>query len=382
MVFDVAGKAPGKILWIGGYSVLERPNISLVTTVDAYVSANVKSLEGDELVIETPLTKSALSGSIDLKTGKVRIDVPQELTLLKTAVEVALRYASSMGANLEGMRLKTENDDPLAYKSRNGKVVKSGLGSSAAVTVAVIGIILAAYKLDTSEDDALHKLAQLAHSIATGKVGSGFDIAAAVHGTILYTRYSPELVRDFPKDFTNEQLKALIAMGWDYKIEKIEFPENFHLTFGTFVDEGMVTTSAIGSVSKFKSEDPDAYRKIMADMDRENILAISALKKVGKDASALAEFRDAFEKGRILAKRLGKMSNVEIEPDDCTLLIAESRKHGSFVAKLPGAGGRDAISAISLDEDSKKNLQAFWNSKPSLEVMRLSITNHGFQAHK
>lgn len=36
-----------------------------------------------------------------------------------------------------------------------------------------------------------HNLAQFVHCLAQGKVGSGFDVSAAVFGSQLYTRFNP-----------------------------------------------------------------------------------------------------------------------------------------------------------------------------------------------
>jgi phosphomevalonate kinase len=38
----------------------------------------------------------------------------------------------------------------------------------------------------------IHNVAQLAHAIAQGKVGSGFDVSSAVYGTQIYQRFDPE----------------------------------------------------------------------------------------------------------------------------------------------------------------------------------------------
>jgi phosphomevalonate kinase len=37
----------------------------------------------------------------------------------------------------------------------------------------------------------LHNLSQYVHSLAQGKVGSGFDVSAAIYGTHVYRRFSP-----------------------------------------------------------------------------------------------------------------------------------------------------------------------------------------------
>ncbi len=42
--------------------------------------------------------------------------------------------------------------------------------------------------------DKLHNLAQAAHCAAQGKVGSGFDVGAAVFGSCSYRRFSPSIL--------------------------------------------------------------------------------------------------------------------------------------------------------------------------------------------
>ncbi|MCL5100946.1 MAG: hypothetical protein M1122_03270 [Candidatus Marsarchaeota archaeon] len=379
MNFEVSAKAPGKILWLGGYSVLERPNISFVTAVDAYVHAEAKSIDGNIIRINVPQLDKNISGSINVDTGVLSVEAPKEILLLKTSIEVALRYVSGKGVRLQGMQITTHNDQAFSYTITNGKIAKSGLGSSAAVTVAAIAAILKAYELDKSENDALHKLAQLAHSIATGKVGSGFDIAAAAHGTILYSRYSPDIVKGFPANYSNKDLLEIVEKKWDYEIEKFNMPDIFTLVFANFIDEGMITTAAIGSVSKFKEKNPDKYGELMKKINEENEKAIVALRSLDyrEDVEKnVNQFRDAFNKGRILTKQLGVLSQVSIEDDDLTRLIEESVLNGACVAKLPGAGGRDSIAALCLDRDDQK-LIGFWNSKKSISVLNIKVINQG-----
>ena len=379
MSFDAQAKAPGKILWIGGYSVIERPNISMVTTVDAYVHARVRSIEGNRIILSVPQMKLHIEGSIDSDTGKISIDSKKELLLLKTSVEIASRYISGKGVSLKGMEITTENDPEFYYTAAKNKVTKSGLGSSAAVTVASIAAILRAYGVDPSENDALHKLAQIAHSMATGKVGSGFDIAAATHGSIIYVRYSPEIINKLPKSYHNEDLQNLIKKEWDYNIIKFTLPSEFKLTFGNFLGEGMVTASALGSVSEFKKKNHSEYNELIQKINRENQKAIDALLAISKEGlseNKLDLFREAFNKGRFLTKQLGILSNVSIEDDDLTKLIEDSMMNGAFVAKLPGAGGRDSIAALSI-HGREKELENFWKLKRGIQILKINITDKG-----
>lgn len=83
----------------------------------------------------------------------------------------------------------------------NTEVVKTGMGSSAALATSLVGALLSWFKVirlnstvKIAEDRrVLHNLAQLAHAVAQGKIGSGFDVAAAVYGTQIYKRFAPEV---------------------------------------------------------------------------------------------------------------------------------------------------------------------------------------------
>ena len=89
------------------------------------------------------------------------------------------------------------------------EVAKTGLGSSAAMTTAVVAALLhylgvvnlSAFSEDPHQQnkdsmdlDVVHMIAQSAHCIAQGKVGSGFDVSSAVYGSQRYVRFSPEVL--------------------------------------------------------------------------------------------------------------------------------------------------------------------------------------------
>ncbi|KNC54341.1 phosphomevalonate kinase [Thecamonas trahens ATCC 50062] len=96
-------------------------------------------------------------------------------------------------------------------------LVKTGLGSSAALITALVAAVLEhtgalALPRIVSADvhapaeppagadatavraakDRVHYLAQAAHCAAQGKIGSGFDVSSATYGSQKYTRFSPE----------------------------------------------------------------------------------------------------------------------------------------------------------------------------------------------
>lgn len=374
---EVKVKAPGKIILIGGYSALEPRNVSFVGAVDAYVTADMTKKPGNEVEFRAPQLGAHAKGTVEAQSGRIEANVQEELLLLKSAADVALRYVSGLGIEASGFSMTTKTDAAFAYSLSSGKVAKSGLGSSAAVTVAAVGAVLRSFGVGFQENDALHKLSQIAHYAATGKTGSGIDITASAHGSVICTRCPSETLRSLPDDYSGKQLVDLVRSKWDQKIEKFTLPEEFRLLYATFGD-AMITSAAVSKVYEFKERDPDIYKDIIGEINSENEKAVEALRRIKKgDLDAFREFASAFDKGRSLTKKLGVFSGVGIEPDDCTELIEESKKNGAIVAKLPGAGGRDAIVALSVDEKSRSSLLGFWKSRKELKVLDVGMIADG-----
>lgn len=75
---------------------------------------------------------------------------------------------------------------------------KTGLGSSAALVTSLVGALLANFSsidiANTADVKLIETLAHICHCTAQGKIGSGFDISAAVHGSQTYRRFSKELL--------------------------------------------------------------------------------------------------------------------------------------------------------------------------------------------
>jgi phosphomevalonate kinase len=86
-------------------------------------------------------------------------------------------------------------------------VAKTGLGSSAALITSLVTALLVQTGLIASDQLAsassrrlAHNVAQFVHCLAQGKVGSGFDVSAAVFGSQLYTRFSPAVLQPLMDD--------------------------------------------------------------------------------------------------------------------------------------------------------------------------------------
>ncbi len=352
----ITASAPGKILLLGGYSVLERPNIALVLVVDAYVHAEVKLRKDDKIVISIPQFKKKI------KTDLTKIDKENDkrANFVLNAVKFTLKYLENRKIDVTGFNLTTKSDKQFSVESG-----KSGLGSSAAVTVATVAAISEAFSLNTKSNiDRVHSLAQYTHAISQGKIGSGFDIAAACFGSIKYSRYRPELL-------TSNEPTIVLGTDLDYSANAAKMPLTIKLLAANFPKQSMSTTFSVSKVMEFKKSNPQKYAEIMSELDAVNRNALATLESGDLDA-----FRRYFEQGRLLTKKLGKLSEVGIETEKHTKLIEESKKNGAFVCKLPGAGGGDSIVALCKSEEDKKQLAEFWKSK-GLKLLDINLVNQG-----
>lgn len=399
--------APGKILWIGGYSVLERPNEAFVTGVDKRVYGHAQEIEEGKIILEAPQFNALAEGKIEA-SGKIvfKENTPPEtiasLKFVKNAVETCCRYLSFKNfggksqAAFKGIHLTTLSDPAFGFTGS-----KSGLGSSAAATVAAVGAVLELNNKSISKTEniqLLHKIAQYSHSLSQGKVGSGFDVAASCFGGCKYVRYSPSFVP--LENLTDQQLAHTIDSPWDCITEKLDLPHGLEIAMASFAGESASTSQMVKQVNEFKKQSPKEYGELMQKINQANTQAISALSSINakyhQNSSDyfhilldlennrnsdyhFKKFYEAFKEGRFLTKKLGVLSGAAIETDECSALVEESEQHGAFAAKLPGAGGGDAIAAICIGSKQKALLEEFWKnySKKSLQVLRVKASNAG-----
>ena len=82
-----------------------------------------------------------------------------------------------------------------------------------------------------------------------------------------------------------------------------------------------------------------------------------------KVISQLVESRKLFNVARDLMRHMGKGSGVEIVPDEQQKLIEKTEAlAGVLCAGLPGAGGHDAIFAITLSAAARNNIETLWSN--------------------
>lgn len=101
-----------------------------------------------------------------------------------------------------------------------------------------------------------HNLAQYVHCLAQGKVGSGFDVSAAVFGSQAYTRFDPIVLKSLMNAPGQAILKTVSSDNelWSNKVEPFKLPPLTKLMLAD-VDAGSDTPSLVGKVLKWRQAD-------------------------------------------------------------------------------------------------------------------------------
>jgi len=296
---SVSVSAPGKAFLIGEYAVLEGAP-SLVTAVDV------------RAVAHDPLPDEAR---------------PPVTSVVRCAHARVVEYLQQAGVAAAG-----DEGFPVVDTGRfHVGTRKLGLGSSAAVTAAVVGYHLAANGLDPRDPEVLPdalELAMAAHAEAQGGGGSGADVAAAVlGGTLRFQAGKAIPVRPLPG----------LHMG--------------------FVDAGYpaITSELVRRVREGQAAHPDRYAAAMEVLSDASRRFIEAYETPEGHVLAEAELRDRFDRLRQAAvahnqglRMLQDMAGVTFVTAEIATIIDEAQGQG-LAAKPSGASGGDLVVVLATD---------------------------------
>lgn len=276
---------------------------------------------------------------------------------------------------------------------------KTGLGSSAALVTSLTACLLSTYSKDGTSLDftesnkkLVHNLAQASHCSAQGKIGSGFDIAAAVFGSCVYQRFSPDILKPLqcsekeeynPNDFA-PKLAQIALSEWDFTISKIRLPLGIRLVIGD-VDCGSSTPGMVRHMLAWRNAQGSEADNIWEEVDEENegvvflfqelsLIAEEAPEDYARTLHTLAETKKGFTpqqaskmpaaltlgqlRNRIISIRkkmreMGETAGVPIEPPSQMKLLdyLTTECPGVLGGVVPGAGGYDAVALLVADNE-------------------------------
>lgn len=400
-----AFSAPGKALLAGGYLVLDPQYESYVIALSSRMHSIVDYSESEQMTIKV------ISSQFNNDTweycfpkGSSHAYVPRELNercnpfIEKTISNVLTFFAKDHNKNysitiniFSDSGFHSEDDSKVLTSGAKQfnfhtktitQVPKTGLGSSAClvtVLTAALASIFATQSFHVGEEETLlliHNLAQVSHCQAQGKVGSGFDVAAATFGSILYKRFPAELINNLPslEDSKTKYCEELINLvqntDWNFAHDRINLPKGLKLIMGD-VKTGSETTKLVGKVKSWYSKTLPESLKVYQEINEGNVNFINALAELNKISvkspkeytAIIKEIDDGEIKNEILLdvvnavlqirsnfRKISKEASADIEPPVQTdLLNSFIEQKGVLTAMIPGAGGYDAISIIATE---------------------------------
>uniref|UniRef100_A0A0E0KBD7 phosphomevalonate kinase n=1 Tax=Oryza punctata TaxID=4537 RepID=A0A0E0KBD7_ORYPU len=435
--------APGKVLVAGGYLVLERPNAGLVLSTSARFYAIVRPLRDElshdswawawtDVKVTSPQLSREATYKLSLKKSTLQLTESAN-PFVEQAVQFSVAAAKVTVADKEGKealdKLLLQGlhitilgcNDFYSYRKQIEALAKTGLGSSAAMTTSVVAALLhylGAVNLSClgqsssgnaagRDLDLLHAIAQSAHCIAQGKIGSGFDVSAAVYGSQRYTRFSPEILSSAQVTGGHcvpDVVADIVTQSWDHEKAKFSLPPLMSLLLGEPGTGGSSTPSMVGSVKQWQKSDPQKSKETWSKLGIANSVLESQLRNLNKLAEdhwesyesvlrscshlmcnkwtevatnqhqelivrSLLAARDTFLEIRLHMREMGIAACVPIEPESQTqLLDATMNMEGVLLAGVPGAGGFDAVFSVILGEASDVVAKA-WSSAGVLPLL-------------
>ena len=233
-------------------------------------------------------------------------------------------------------------------------------------------------------------------AIAQEKLGSGFDVSAAVYGTQMYVRFDPDPLKPYLDAAASPRLiyeAALSSTLWNQTVSPFTLPAGISMMMGD-VCGGSSSTSMARDVMAWLKDNRQQSSTIWATLAEANKLIHEGLKELicisetkpeeyksdiekaaaltadkrttQQDVSGvfatLTKIRKLFKRTRFWLKKMGDEAKVGIEPESQTALADRTESlAGVLCAGVPGAGGNDAIFCLVLSDATRENVERVWS---------------------
>ncbi|CAG9323889.1 unnamed protein product [Blepharisma stoltei] len=332
-------KCHGKVLLLGGYLILFKKYYGWVISSSPSIKATII------------MSESASHNKITVVSNQFSYEAQFEMIpfskvsgewnpFIAESLNVVSFIASIMncGYLLSSKSFLLEiNADPEFYTSG-----KTGLGSSSALICSIISAFF--NYLQISDERILHFTCQLANSRAQKKIGSGFDIAAALFGSQLYSIKESDLLKSLLNetinDITVQELQEEISNTvWSTPVRRMELPSHYHLILCQG-GEGTDTRSFVRSFHSWYESDIENGKQKMEEL----FCIVQQSVKLFIDQNR-AELRKLSRELRDFWLRTSEAIGVEIMPSNIYSLLNEVTDTCEDVvfSCVPGAGGYDAF---------------------------------------
>lgn len=354
-------RAPGKLFIAGEYAVTEPNRDSIVVAVDRYLTVDIQSSQQNRMdLLELKLTGVRW----EIENNQVNFSVQDKrLNFMMHVLETFNAYHGEM----DPVQIVVTSD----LNDRSGK--KYGLGSSAALSVAVIAALL---KCSTKSEEAndpliIFKLASIAHFKAQGN-GSCADIASSTFGGWIH--YST-----FDNAWLLQQLAAevpvseIVQMEWpSLKIVPLKKPSELHFLIG-WTDKAAQTGPMVQKVKTLETTHPEQFESFLTKSDQAVAEIITGFEQKNPEV-IFAGIRA----NRKWLREIGTLAGVPIETEQLTMLIEAASTYGA--SKTSGAGGGDCGIAFVTSREAREKVFKAWG-EVGITPLDLNVSTDGVIIH-
>ncbi len=338
-------KVPGKLMIAGEYAVLEPGGQAIVIAVDRYITAVIEPSNQNTL----SLPQLGLDNmTFETKNHDITFSLTNpKLKFIDNAITTYLQYLLENSVKLRpfSLTITSELDDA------SGR--KYGLGSSAAVVVAVISALSQFYKNDIKQPsiEFIYKLAAIAHVKTQGN-GSCADVAASVYGGwIHYHSFNLNwLTTEFKK---GTAITELIEQPWpNLLITSIKPPTNLHLCVG-WTGKEAATAPMIDKINNLRNEQPELFAHFLTESEEAVTNLVQSFENNDADFAIAS-----LTQNRAALMKLSEAADTTIETQKLKKLIGIANDFGA--GKTSGAGGGDCGIAFLYDKRFVAKLYEEW----------------------
>lgn len=349
--------SPGKLFLAGEYAVVEAGYPAVIAAMNQRLYVRISPSEKGLLYSSQQADNWLIWYRDD---ARLKVDQAHSYHLLLAAMQEAEDYLRACGHEklpFYTLQVHSDLDDRVSG-------TKYGLGSSGAVTVAVIKAILTYFGQDYTSL-LLYKLAALTQT-KLGMVGSFGDLAASsFEGVIAYYSVDRQWLCQI---ITEYALLEIVEMQWQgLQVIPLHLPEKMHLLVG-WTGKAASTDQLVHQLhGEISQEDKELYFQAFLRESKNCVESlISAFES--QDRSTI---KKAIRKNRDILQEFSKVMGISIETPSLNRLCEIAEKYGA-AAKTSGAGGGDC--GICLLDNSERK-QAIFNDwqKEGIQPLDMSI---------
>lgn len=351
----ISAQAPGKLFIAGEYAVVEPGQPAVLVAVDRYLTVHLdigEQTAGVGRVHSDAYERGPLVWAREQSTGRIVVEHdPRDYVISALRIVDRLRAERGLTPAYFDVRIVSELED------QGGR--KLGLGSSAAVTVALITALDEFYRLNLTRTERF-QLALLA-TMTVSPRASGGDLAASTFGGwIQYT--SPDRAALLTHLDAHGVTATLTAPGWDqFTIRRLPTPSDLQLLVG-WTGTPAATEILVAGVQHTGEPYTDfltGSRTCVQDL-------VTALET---DPSSAV---DVMRRARRLLHRLEQHSGILIETAMLRDLCDIAERHGA-AGKPSGAGGGDCGIVLTPPSASATGILAEWEDH---DIRHLGLVVH------